>query len=1046
MGRHSFVRRYRTAARVGIAAGTALVLGSTVLGMGALGASAAEVQPTALTIPAPQEVAPDAGKLLGAGPTGVLRGSYQGGFEWIRYADGARTAVDQVTGEQVTGTGTDAVARISGSTTDGQRVRLTDLSTGDDHTVQLPARHVAWALIGDTVITRFYVTGAPYSFHLFTYEDGKTVERPVTGLPEGATLNNVARLPRPSASGILGTYDSAGVKKYVWIEPDGTTRPYDPTASYTGEGDSTKSLVISDDRIVVWTANGRVTVWDTDDLTTPVSRLDLPYPENGKALGLAGDHLLFAVPRAGVGGIDFDDANNWVTKTVPLAGGEPRTLIERSTATAVQAPDGRLLIVRGGEGAERTLTSVRAGADGVVQTDDVAAVTPFVVKSSRVALDRGQLVTVDKTPWNAYQLQTTQLTVSGPPAAGTREDLGVYAAGVSDGCDVHDCPQPLPTGDGRLVTGRWSDTYSRDVLAVIGPDDPLPGREINTSLNAQTYPKVSGRYAARSGRASATDQTPAIEVVDLDTGKAVLSRKLPAYRSFALDGSTLWLEGSSAGVIDAVDVRTGNTKSSVDVGSCDIGELQAVGRYLLWGCNANGTASVYNTAAKRNVPLPAHVYAALADGYVATSDRSTLTLTDVRGATPAVLGKVTGLERGTPGYDWAVDTHGGSLVYAEADGDLQVLPAPVPASALSVLDSATPSSVDAKGGSGQWAARWWPSRPVLSWRLTVKDKATGRTVRTLTGGEARGIIRAAWDGKDSAGRLVPNGAYTWTLTAPPADGSGAALTATGTIGLTGGEAVRRDHAGTGGPDGFGDLLTLNSSGSFTFQRGTGTGSFSGKTSGGVWSASTLAIPFGDLNGDRCNDVLVRMPDGRMRAYTPACGAALTPTTAHKVLGTGWNMHNVLTAAGDLTGDGRTDLVARKASTGELFVYRGSASGTVGSPIRVGSGWGAYTKIVGVGDLNGDGHGELLARASNGTLYRYDGVGNGLFKSRVTLATGWGSSYNALVGVGDITGDGKADLVARDTSGNLYRWSGYGNGKFTGRVKIATGWSVYKGLF
>ncbi|MFJ6663131.1 FG-GAP repeat domain-containing protein [Streptomyces sp. NPDC091383] len=59
---------------------------------------------------------------------------------------------------------------------------------------------------------------------------------------------------------------------------------------------------------------------------------------------------------------------------------------------------------------------------------------------------------------------------------------------------------------------------------------------------------------------------------------------------------------------------------------------------------------------------------------------------------------------------------------------------------------------------------------------------------------------------------------------------------------------------------------------------------------------------------------------------------------------------------------------------------------------------------------------------------------------------WGASYNAVVGVGDITGDGRSDLVERDTAGNLYRNAGDGKGSFGARVKISGGWQGYKGLF
>lgn len=51
-----------------------------------------------------------------------------------------------------------------------------------------------------------------------------------------------------------------------------------------------------------------------------------------------------------------------------------------------------------------------------------------------------------------------------------------------------------------------------------------------------------------------------------------------------------------------------------------------------------------------------------------------------------------------------------------------------------------------------------------------------------------------------------------------------------------------------------------------------------------------------------------------------------------------------------------------------------------------------------------------------------------------------------MGVGDITGDGRADIVSRDTSGTVWRNTGNGKGSFGPRTKIATGWQAYKGVF
>ncbi|MER7838556.1 hypothetical protein ABTY98_22420 [Streptomyces sp. NPDC096040] len=80
------------------------------------------------------------------------------------------------------------------------------------------------------------------------------------------------------------------------------------------------------------------------------------------------------------------------------------------------------------------------------------------------------------------------------------------------------------------------------------------------------------------------------------------------------------------------------------------------------------------------------------------------------------------------------------------------------------------------------------------------------------------------------------------------------------------------------------------------------------------------------------------------------------------------------------------------------------------------------------------------------MCRYGGLAGGRLKARAKVSTGWGSTYNTVVGVGDITGDGKNDLVARDSTGHLYRYGGKGNGSFGGRVLIGSGWQGYKGLF
>jgi hypothetical protein len=70
------------------------------------------------------------------------------------------------------------------------------------------------------------------------------------------------------------------------------------------------------------------------------------------------------------------------------------------------------------------------------------------------------------------------------------------------------------------------------------------------------------------------------------------------------------------------------------------------------------------------------------------------------------------------------------------------------------------------------------------------------------------------------------------------------------------------------------------------------------------------------------------------------------------------------------------------------------------------------------DFNGDGRADLLARDSSGVLWLYPGNGTGALLPRVKIGSGW-NTMTALTGPGDLNGDGRADLLARDSSGVLW---------------------------
>src|SRR4029079_9050607 len=68
---------------------------------------------------------------------------------------------------------------------------------------------------------------------------------------------------------------------------------------------------------------------------------------------------------------------------------------------------------------------------------------------------------------------------------------------------------------------------------------------------------------------------------------------------------------------------------------------------------------------------------------------------------------------------------------------------------------------------------------------------------------------------------------------------------------------------------------------------------------------------------------------------------------------------ILAGAGDLHGDGRTDLVWQHASTGDVRVWP-LDGGPVSGPVLL-DGEPAPWRMAGVGDLDGDGHADLVWR-------------------------------------------------------------------------------------
>jgi len=98
---------------------------------------------------------------------------------------------------------------------------------------------------------------------------------------------------------------------------------------------------------------------------------------------------------------------------------------------------------------------------------------------------------------------------------------------------------------------------------------------------------------------------------------------------------------------------------------------------------------------------------------------------------------------------------------------------------------------------------------------------------------------------------------------------------------------------------------------------------------------------------------------------------------------------------DYTGDGRADLLAINDTDGRLRIYPGNGAGGFTTPITLGPGWTSYNAIAGGADYTGDGRADLLGiNDTDGRLRIYPGNGAGGFTTPITLGPGW-TSYNAI---------------------------------------------------
>jgi hypothetical protein len=203
---------------------------------------------------------------------------------------------------------------------------------------------------------------------------------------------------------------------------------------------------------------------------------------------------------------------------------------------------------------------------------------------------------------------------------------------------------------------------------------------------------------------------------------------------------------------------------------------------------------------------------------------------------------------------------------------------------------------------------------------------------------------------------------------------------------------------------------------------------------------------GDVDGNGRPELSARVAAGGELSVRIHNGdAAANPWTASTSEGTAWGFASEV-LLGDVDGDGRKDLLAldRSDANGTVWIYRNTGDPGERFTARYfgGNGWNIFTELI-VGDVNGDGLADLVGRTPDGDLYAYPGNGSATgfpWQQRVWVGSNWQTADR--LALGDLDGDAIDDLVDLELDGSLWLFP---TGASTDPIQVDGAWSTVESI-